>query len=256
MPTGSSQVSGWSTVPTSSSVPPHPPQPPMQLHKEYLTVYCTAHIWWQQVHFTWRSWLVFTVSLLTNSTLNAISMSWQPTSSPCSQKAPQLHKIWTYMMSVFTAKIQPIGIHEACITVGVLLSQRGNFHPGWLHLLNVYQVHLPTWSWRKVKPGKIKSSSKLALWQSQHCNQGPHGALGLVRNNTNGIPSQYIWREEMPNLMPLISRLRHSCVSSMTIRFSSGNIDTTTYMRAKYQTFQRREKVQEASPAVHACMSQ
>lgn len=60
----------------------------------------------------------------------------------------------------------------------------------------------------------------------------------------------------MPNLMPLISRLRHSCVFSMTIRFSSGNIDTTTYMIAKYQTFQRREKVQEASPAVHACMSQ
>jgi hypothetical protein len=57
--------------------------------------------------------LVFTVSLLTNSTLNAISMSWQPTSSPCTQKGPQLHKIWTNMMSVFTAKIQLIEIHEA-----------------------------------------------------------------------------------------------------------------------------------------------
>jgi len=113
MPTGSSRVSGWSTVTTSSSVPPHPPQPPMLLHKECLAVYCTACIWWQQVHFTWRSWLVFTVSLLTNSTLNAISMSWQPTSSPCSQKGPQLHKIWAYMMSVFTAKIQLIEIHEA-----------------------------------------------------------------------------------------------------------------------------------------------
>jgi hypothetical protein len=33
-------------------------------------------------------------------------------------------------------------------------------------------------------------------------------------------------------------------------------MDTTTYMRAKYQTFQRRKKAQEASLAVHACMSQ
>jgi hypothetical protein len=33
-------------------------------------------------------------------------------------------------------------------------------------------------------------------------------------------------------------------------------MDTTTYMRVKYQTFQRRKKAQEASPAVFACTSQ
>jgi hypothetical protein len=65
--------------------------------------------------------------------------------------------------------------------------------------------------------GMSKVPANWAPWQSKHCNQGPHGSLGLVTNN--GIPSQYIWIEEMPELMPLISRLRHSCVSSMTIKW-------------------------------------